>query len=254
MSKLRKITLILFVLGLSAFSIRLLPGQESVFRGVQAAEEKIRGESPDVLRNRLVDLLAAQGITDKKVLEAMRKVQRHEFVPERYRDSAYDDHPLPIGMDQTISQPYVVAYMTQMLKLKGGEKVLEIGTGSGYQAAVLAEIAGKVYTIEILEPLARNADQTLKRLGYRNIFVKTGDGYKGWPEFAPFDAIIVTAAPDHVPQPLVEQLKVGGRMIVPVGEWFQRLILITKDEKGVTQQEDLPVTFVPMTGEAQQKK
>jgi protein-L-isoaspartate(D-aspartate) O-methyltransferase len=157
-------------------------------------------------------------------------------------------------MDQTISQPYIVAYMTQALELKGGEKVLEIGTGSGYQAAVLAEIAQKVYTIEILAPLARNAEQTLKRLGYENVFVKAGDGYKGWPEHAPFDAIVVTAAPDHIPQPLVEQLKIGGRMIIPVGSWNQKLILITKNPEGISQQADLPVRFVPMTGEAQEQR
>jgi protein-L-isoaspartate(D-aspartate) O-methyltransferase len=173
-------------------------------------------------------------------------------VPERYRDDAYDDRPLPIGMEQTISQPFVVAYMTQMLGLKGGENVLEIGTGSGYQAAVLSEIAGKVYTIEIVEPLARKAEETLDRLGYKNVFVKAGDGYQGWPEHAPFDAIIVTAAPDHVPQPLVEQLKIGGRMVIPVGDWRQRLISITKDENGMTEKRDLPVIFVPMTGEAQE--
>jgi protein-L-isoaspartate(D-aspartate) O-methyltransferase len=182
----------------------------------------------------------------------MQEVPRHEFVPKEYRAEAYDDRPLPIGMNQTISQPYIVAYMTEALELKGGEKVLEIGTGSGYQAAVLAEIAGEVYTIEILEPLARNAEKTLERLGYENISVMAGDGYRGWPEHAPFDAIIVTAAPDHVPEPLVEQLDVGGRMILPVGDWFQKLIVITKDEEGVTQREDLPVRFVPMTGEAQE--
>ena len=231
----------------------LIQWRWGVERGAFAAEEKI-GEVPsEVLRENLVRKIEAQGVSDEKVIAAMKKVQRHEFVPKRYRKSAYINRPLPIGMDQTISQPFIVAYMTQMLKLKGGEKVLEIGTGSGYQAAVLAEIAGKVYTIEILEPLGRRAEETLKRLDYKNIFVKIGDGYQGWPEHAPFDAIIVTAAPDHVPQPLVEQLKVGGRMVIPVGEWRQRLILITKDENGVTRKKDLPVIFVPMTGEAQEK-
>ena len=232
--------------------------QWSVWPGAEtgialAAEEEINGVSSETLRDRLVDKLVAKGISDKKVIDAMRKVPRHEFVPKKHRDEAYDDHPLPIGMKQTISQPFIVAYMTEVLKLKGGEKVLEIGTGSGYQAAVLAEIADTVYTIEILEPLARNAEKTLKRLGYENIFVLAGDGYRGWPEHAPFDAVIVTAAPDHIPQPLVEQLKVGGRMVIPVGDWFQSLIIITKDEDGVTQREDLPVRFVPMTGEAQKK-
>lgn len=217
------------------------------------SEEKIGGVSAATLRNRLVDEVRSQGVSDEKVLAAMRTVPRHEFVPPRYREAAYENHPLPIGMDQTISQPYIVGYMTQALQLNGGEKVLEIGTGSGYQAAVLAEIAGEVYTIEILEPLARHAEHTLSRLGYDNVHVRVGDGYKGWPEQAPFDAIIVTAAPDHVPEPLVEQLKVGGRMVIPVGSWNQRLILITKTSEGVTKQADLPVMFVPMTGEAQQK-
>ncbi len=204
-------------------------------------------------RENLVRLLERQGITDDKVLNAMRNVLRHEFVPEQLLSQAYANRPLPIGMGQTISQPYIVAYMSEALKLKGGEKVLEIGTGSGYQAAILAEIAGTVYTVEILEPLAKRAEKTLEKLGYENIFVRVGDGYQGWPEHAPFDAIMVTAAPDHVPEPLVEQLKVGGRMIIPVGERSQRLVLITKDEKGVKQERDLPVLFVPMTGEAEKQ-
>lgn len=243
--------LIVLMIGLAiAFCPHLPFGQECA---PSAAEEKIRGISSVELREALVRKIVANGISDEKVIAAMRNVQRHEFVPKKYRDEAYRDHPLPIGLDQTISQPFIVAYMTQMLKLKGGEKVLEIGTGSGYQAAVLAEIAGEVYTIEILEPLAKKAEKKLVELGYDNIHVMAGDGYKGWPEHAPFDAIIVTAAPDHVPQPLVEQLKVGGRMIIPVGDRRQRLILITKDEEGVTQKNDLPVIFVPMTGEAQEK-
>ncbi len=218
-----------------------------------ADEVEIGGVSSKVLRDGLVRKIVAQGVSDEKVIAAMKSVRRHEFVPKQHWDGAYADHPLPIGMNQTISQPFIVAYMTQMLKLDGSEKVLEIGTGSGYQAAVLAEIVDEVYTIEILEPLARQAEKTLKRLGYDGVVVKAGDGYRGWPEHAPFDAIIVTAAPDHVPEPLVEQLKVGGRMVIPVGKWGQRLILITKDEEGVTRREDLRVIFVPMTGEAQEK-
>ncbi len=218
-----------------------------------AAEIEIDRFSSKMLRDRLVDGLEAKGISDAKVVAAMRKVQRHEFVPEKSRDAAYVDTALRIGLGQTISQPFVVAYMTQMLKLEGDEKVLEIGTGSGYQAAVLAEIVGEVYSIEIIEPLARRAEKTLKRLGYDGVVVKVGDGYRGWPEHAPFDAIIVTAAPDHIPQPLIEQLKVGGRMVIPVGKWGQELTLITKDEDGVTIEKDLPVIFVPMTGEAQEK-
>ncbi len=221
--------------------------------GATAAEQKIGEVSSEMLRERLVDKLVAQGIHDEKVIAAMKAVPRHEFVPKKYMAHSYDNQPLPIGMDQTISQPFVVAYMTQMLKLEGDEKVLEIGTGSGYQAAVLAEIAREIYTIEILEPLARNAEKTLKRIGYDRITFKIGDGYRGWPEHAPFDAIIVTAAPDHVPKPLVEQLNVGGRMVIPVGKWGQRLILITKDKDGVSEERDLPVIFVPMTGEAQEK-
>ncbi len=221
--------------------------------GAVAAEEDIGGVSSETLRGRLVEKLVARGIRDEKVIAAMRAVPRHEFVPEKYRKYSYDDRPLPIGMDQTISQPFIVAYMTEMLKLEGGEKVLEIGTGSGYQAAVLAEIVDEIYTIEILEPLAKNAERTLKRLGYDKVVVKAGDGYRGWPMHAPFDAIIVTAAPDHVPEPLVEQLAVGGRMVIPVGERGQRLTLITKDESGVSTKKDLPVIFVPMTGEAQEK-
>jgi protein-L-isoaspartate(D-aspartate) O-methyltransferase len=204
------------------------------------------------LRERLIAEIQKEGVSDEKVLAAMRRVPRHEFVPERYRHAAYENRPLPIGFGQTISQPFIVGYMTQALKLKGGEKVLEIGTGSGYQAAVLAEIAREVYTIEILEPLGRHAEKTLNRLGYENIHVKISDGYQGWPKHAPFDAILVTAAPDHVPQPLVEQLNDNGRMVIPIGSWSQRIVLITKTADGVVQKLDIPVRFVPMTGQAQQ--
>ncbi len=206
------------------------------------------------IRERLVSQqIARRGVSDKLVLAAMRRVPRHKFVPENMKPRAYEDNPLPIGEDQTISQPYIVALMTELLKLKGGEKVLEIGTGSGYQAAILAEIAGEVYTIEIVESLAATADERLKNLGYKNITVRFGDGYKGWKEHAPFDAVIVTAAPDHIPQPLVDQLKVGGRMVIPVGDLFQELKLLTKTEDGVKEKSIIPVRFVPMTGEAQEK-
>ncbi len=253
MSKNMHVPLIFAVLALCVAQACTKPVNVTDVGEPLAADKELSGVSADDQRERLIRELESEGISDEKVLAAMRKTPRHEFVPERYRSEAYKNYPLPIGMGQTISQPYVVAYMTQILKLKGGEKVLESGTGSGYQAAVLAEIADKVYTIEILEPLARDAENTLGRLGYKNVFVKAGDGYQGWPEYAPFDAIIVTAAPDHVPQPLVDQLKVGGRMVIPVGKQGQRLILITKDENGVKQEEDLPVLFVPMTGEAQRK-
>ncbi len=205
-------------------------------------------------RERMVaDQIEARGIVDPRVLAAMRKVPREELVPEDVRASAYQDRPLPIGHGQTISQPYIVAEMSAQLELSGDERVLEIGTGSGYQAAILGELAREVYSIEIVEPLAERAAADLKRLGYGNVHVRAGDGYKGWPEEAPFDAIIVTAAPDHVPQPLIDQLAVGGRMVIPVGRGIQNLTLITRDEHGVKRQILLGVRFVPMTGEAQHK-
>ena len=194
--------------------------------------------------------IEARGVRDPRVLAALRKVRRHEFVPEALRASAYEDRPLPIGEGQTISQPFIVSIMSQLLELDGSERVLEIGTGSGYQAAVLSLLAREVYSIEIVEPLAQRAARDLARLGYANVTVKAGDGYRGWPEHAPFDAVIVTAAPDHVPQPLLDQLAIGGRMVIPVGSWSQELILLTRDETGVREQRVLGVRFVPMTGEA----
>jgi protein-L-isoaspartate(D-aspartate) O-methyltransferase len=195
--------------------------------------------------------LEARGIRDARVLAAMRSVPRHELVPEDVRERAYVDAPLQIGYRQTISQPFVVARMSERLELDGTEKVLEIGTGSGYQAAVLAELADRVFSIEIVPELAERARGDLRRLGYRNVTVRAGDGYRGWPEEAPFDAIIVTAAPPEVPQPLIDQLAVGGRMIVPVGRGSQQLILITRDATGVHREEGIGVRFVPMTGEAE---
>jgi protein-L-isoaspartate(D-aspartate) O-methyltransferase len=206
-------------------------------------------------RERMVSgQIEARGVRDARVLAALRRVPRHEFVPVGQRAYAYEDRPLPIGHGQTISQPYIVAVMSQALELDGSEKVLEIGTGSGYQAAVLAELAAEVYTIEIVEPLAERAAGDLKRLGFENLHARAGDGYRGWPEAAPFDAIIVTAAPDHIPQPLVDQLAVGGRLVLPVGRMIQELVLITKDEKGVRHEDLLPVRFVPMVGEAEKKR
>jgi protein-L-isoaspartate(D-aspartate) O-methyltransferase len=190
-----------------------------------------------------------RGIQNESVLQAMRKVPRHEFVPTHLKKYAYSDEPLPIGEDQTISQPYIVAYMTEKLELKSQDKVLEIGTGSGYQAAILAEVVDTVYTIEIVDVLAKRAERTLRRLDFDNIFVRSGDGYKGWPEHAPFDAIIITAAPTKIPEPLVEQLKPHGRMILPLGDYTQELVLIQKDEEGTNKKTLLPVRFVPMTGE-----
>jgi protein-L-isoaspartate(D-aspartate) O-methyltransferase len=195
------------------------------------------------------DQIERRGIKDKKVLEALRKVPRHKFVPKHLQKYAYADEPLPIGEDQTISQPYIVAFMTEQLQLKSNQKVLEIGTGSGYQAAILGEIADSVFTIEIVDVLARRAKKTLESLGYKNIFVKSGDGYKGWPEHAPFDAIIITAAPTKIPQPLENQLKTGGRMILPLGDYSQELVLLEKNQEGITRRSLLPVRFVPMTGE-----
>ncbi len=218
---------------------------------VSVSGDESSGSQAEARERMVAQQLAAQGIRDARVLQAMRSVPRHELVPEDVRARAYDDSPLPIGYGQTISQPYVVALMTERLDLDGTEKVLEIGTGSGYQAAVLAELADRVFSIEIVEELAERARGDLQRLGYRNVTVRAGDGHRGWPQEAPFDAIIVTAAPGRVPQRLVDQLAVGGRMIVPVGRWFQRLVLITRDESGVHREEGIGVRFVPMTGEAE---
>lgn len=195
-----------------------------------------------------------RSLTNQRVLAALGKVPRHEFVPEDLRSRAYDNGPLPIGYDQTISQPFVVAFMTEKLEPKPTDRVLEIGTGSGYQAAVLAELVAEVYTIEIVEPLAQRAEADLKRLGYTNIHVRAGDGYQGWPEAAPFDAIIVTCAPERVPQPLIDQLKDGGRMIVPVGAGgSQELVMLHKRGGQLEKRAVLPVRFVPMTGEARRE-
>jgi len=206
-------------------------------------------------RKQMVDWqILNRGIKDKRVLDAMLSVQRHKFVPERVQQYAYYDEPLPIGNGQTISQPYIVAFMTEALGLKGTEKVLEIGTGSGYQAAVLAEIVSSVYTIEIVKSLAEKAINILQKENYNNIQCRIGDGYGGWPEEAPFDAIIVTAAPPKIPTPLIEQLREGGKMIIPVGTSFQQLILLNKKNGKIEKETLLPVRFVPMTGEIQNSK
>ncbi len=194
--------------------------------------------------------IKARGVKDERVLAVMEKVPRHLFVPPEYLDEAYDDHPLPIGYGQTISQPYIVAYMTELLRLKPGDKVLEIGTGSGYQAAILAEITDEVYTVEIIPELARSAEERLRRLGYDKVKVLNADGYYGWEEHAPYDAIIVTCAPDHIPQPLVQQLKDGGRMVIPVGPpgGYQTLWLVEKVGGEIRTYSMLGVIFVPMLG------
>ncbi|MEO8191708.1 MAG: protein-L-isoaspartate(D-aspartate) O-methyltransferase [Acidobacteriota bacterium] len=195
--------------------------------------------------------IVARGVRDPRVLSAMREVPRHEFVDASQRAHAHDDGPVAIGGSrQTVSQPYIVALMTELLELGPNEKVLEIGTGSGYQSAVLARVAGHVYSIEIIPELALASEQRLTRLGYRNVTVREGDGYRGWPEHAPFDGIIVTAAPERIPQPLLDQLAPNGRMVIPVGGFFQELKVFKKDANGrVTEKDIIPVRFVPMTGE-----
>jgi len=190
--------------------------------------------------------IVARGVSDTRVLEAMRNTPRHLFVPENMRDAAFNDSPLPIGYNQTISQPYIVALMTELLELKGDEKVLEIGTGSGYQAAVLSSLVDTCYSIEVVKELAAQAGKRLAELNYDNVVVKWGDGYGGWKEHAPFNAIIITAAPEEIPENLVDQLAVGGRMVLPVGRGFQDLILITKNQKGIKSRSIIPVRFVPM--------
>ncbi len=201
----------------------------------------------DRLRDRMVKYqIEARGITDEKVLEAMRKVERHKFIPGHQTASAYEDHPLPIGHGQTISQPYIVALMTELLDLDGTEKVLEVGTGSGYQAAILAHLAKEVYTIEIVETLGKSSRNKLKELGYDNVEVRIGDGYRGWPEEAPFDVIILTAAPPEIPETLIEQLADGGILVAPEGDYMQELVKIEKNNGSVTRKNITFVRFVPM--------
>lgn len=190
-----------------------------------------------------------RGVKDQPVLAALRKVKRHLFIPQHLWPVAYADRPLPIGEGQTISQPYIVAFMTELLGLTGKEKVLEVGTGSGYQAAVLAELCDTVYTIEIVKPLAERSKKLLKDLGYKNAMVYCGDGYLGLPGHAPFDGIIVTCAPPYIPEPLKAQLKEGGRMVIPVGDYFQELVVLTKKDGKMEEKSVLPVRFVPMTGD-----
>jgi protein-L-isoaspartate(D-aspartate) O-methyltransferase len=220
-----------------------------VFRPLQSPSDEYTAAREQMVREQI----EARGVRDARVLAAMRKVARHLFVPPEEQAEAYDDYPLAIGHGQTISQPYIVAYMTEALELKPHDRVLEIGTGSGYQAAILAELVAEVYSIEIVEPLAKQAEARLHRLGYSNVQVRAGDGYRGWPEAAPFDAIILTAAPDHIPQPLVDQLREGGRMVLPLGRWDQDLIRLHRTREGILREYLLPVRFVPMTGEAEKQ-
>jgi protein-L-isoaspartate(D-aspartate) O-methyltransferase len=222
------------------FSATFCVSQEDDFRGLR--EQMVRTQ------------IESRGIDDEKVLDAFRNVERHRFVLPRYVSMAYRDSPLPIEEGQTISQPYIVAYMTENLNLEKDDKVLEIGTGSGYQAAILAEIVDSVYTIEIFESLGKRARQLFNELGYDNIYTKIGDGFKGWPEHAPFDAIIVTAAPSNIPDPLENQLAEGGRMIIPVGgDAVQELVLLRKRNGKIKQQSILPVRFVPMISDDGEK-
>ena len=218
--------------------------------GACQSEQPKSGEDFADIRQAMVDdQIKKRGVSDQRLLDALNKVERHLFVPEEYRSKAYADHPLPIGENQTISQPYIVALMTELLKLDGDEKVLEVGTGSGYQAAVLSELAAEVFTIEIVEPLAERSEKLLDSLGYKNVTVRCGDGYAGWEEQAPFDRIIVTCAPPEIPEPLIQQLADSGRMVVPVGDFWQELVLIEKFGDGIRKTNIIPVKFVPMTGE-----
>ncbi len=241
----------------------LAMGLFALWNPSHSADSPAAGDPLEARRERMVreDIAPYFGdrrrIKDKQVLEAMRTVPRHEFIPKSQRHEAYSDHPVRIGSGQTISQPYIVALMTELAQVGQDDIVLEVGTGSGYQAAILAEIVKKVYTIEIIEKLAKEADERLKRLGYDNIAVKAGDGFAGWEEHAPFDAILVTAAPTYIPPPLIEQLKPGGRMVIPVGFQgeVQHLLLIEKQEDGsLIKQNVLPVYFVPFIREPREEE
>src|SRR5271157_5578347 len=223
---------------------------QAVFLVVGISQPAVLSDFAAARKRMVEEQLSAPGrdIKNRLVLDAMATVPRHEFVPESFRRFAYWDEPLPIGYGQTISQPFIVAFMTEQLDPKPTDRVLEIGTGSGYQAAILSRLVAEVYTIEIIEPLAKRAEADLRRLGYLNVKVLAGDGYQGWPDHAPFDAIIVTCAPDQIPQPLVGQLRDGGRMIIPVGPSdSQQLYLLQKHGAKIEQRAVLPVAFVPMT-------
>jgi protein-L-isoaspartate(D-aspartate) O-methyltransferase len=235
------------------FLMCLMPLTECT-EGEKILESSLKGDFKAMREKMVESQIKSRGVRDPRVLSTMLKVERHLFVPKEFQNSAYSDQPLPIGEGQTISQPYIVALMTELLELKGGERVLEVGTGSGYQAAILAELAAEVYTIEIVEKLASAAQKVLLEIGYQNIKVKAGDGYLGWPEAAPFDAIIITCAPDHVPKPLLDQLKEGGRMVAPVGTYSQELKKIVKKSGKIETTDIIPVIFVPMTGEGVKQK
>jgi protein-L-isoaspartate(D-aspartate) O-methyltransferase len=237
-------TLMFVVLVASAAGCRA-PGQSAPL-GEAGEQQRPAGLMPEARRVMVDDQIEARGIRDPRVLAAMRKVPRERFVPPDVASLAYADQPLPIGHGQTISQPYIVAYMSEALQITERSKVLEIGTGSGYQAAILGELAREVYTIELIPALAERARETLANLGYTNVHVRAGDGYLGWPDEAPFDAIMVTAAPDHVPQPLVDQLAIGGRLVIPVGDLDQDMRILTRTAAGVQETVTIPVRFVPL--------
>ncbi len=227
-------------------SLRLVPK-----RPLQSTPTAATADPYQPLREHMVTFdIEDRGVLDPAVRQAMRTVPRHEFVLPEYLDQAYADHPLPIGLGQTISQPYIVAAMTELLSLERGDKVLEVGLGSGYQAAILAELTDQVYSVEIIEELYKRATETLQRLGYSQVKTKLADGYYGWEEYAPYDAVIVTCAPDHIPQPLVNQLKEGGRLVIPVGPpgTFQTLWLVEKKDGKTTSKSIMGVVFVPLTG------
>ena len=237
---------LLFLLSLTGFGLKDISAQDRSHPGFSE-----RVEERDQMVRTGIENYPYQPVKDPLVLQAMRRVPRHLFVPAEYRDLAYRNSPLLIGYDQTISQPFIVAHMSELLELKPEHRVLEIGTGSGYQAAVLGELCKHVYTIEILAPLGRKATKLLKELGYTQVHVRVGNGYEGWQEFAPFDRIIVTCAPEDIPQALLDQLVPGGRMVIPVGKQYgtQYMVVVDKDKKGrISQKEHYPVRFVPMTG------
>lgn len=237
--------LILVFLMLSPLPEHPVPGPRVAPTAPPGQEQEYARRREEMTRSQIL----ARGIRDSAVLRAMRTVPRHRFVPENLRNDAYDDRPLPIGFGQTISQPYIVALMTELLRLKPGDRVLEIGTGSGFQAAVLGEICDSVWTMEIIDELASSARDRLKRLGYDRVSVRSGDGYYGWSDRGPFDAVMVTAAAEHIPPPLVSQLADNGRMVIPVGHPFfvQNLVLVEKRDGAVTTRTILPVRFVPLT-------
>ncbi|MBN1908848.1 MAG: protein-L-isoaspartate(D-aspartate) O-methyltransferase [Pirellulales bacterium] len=251
----------LSMLGLAFFFSRRASKQEpapAVGPAVEKSADKKPAEDARFVRarERMVERdLAGRHITNQRVLDVMGRLPRQRFVPARLEKSAYDDHPLPIGHNQTISQPYIVALMTQLADPKPGDRALDVGTGSGYQAAVLASLCKEVYGIEIVKPLADDARARLKQLGFQNVTVRHGDGYQGWADHAPFDVILVAAAPDHVPQPLIDQLAVGGRLVIPVGRYLQELLLLEKQSDGsIRRSVKAGVAFVPMTGQAQRNE